>query len=74
MKRIVLILAVSLITLSAGTVIAYKNTASLGYGEAQLISREGDSVFVMDFEIDLIEIEKETKRILKELSEFTMPI
>ena len=74
MKRIVLILAVSLITLSAGTVIAYKNTASLGYGEAQLISREGDSVFVMDYEIDLIEIEKETERILKELSEFTMPI
>ncbi len=74
MKRIVLILAVSFIALSAGTVIAYKNTASLGYGEAQLISREGDSVFVMDFEIDLIEIEKETERILKELSEFTMPI
>ena len=74
MKRIVLILLTALAVLSAGPVIAYKNTASLVYGEAQLMSKEWTTLTVMDYEIDIIKLKHKAEKALEELSGMRAPI
>lgn len=51
MKKVIGILCLSLVVFSAGIVIAYYHTSSLGYDNANLISFRTDSVQIMDFDI-----------------------
>ena len=56
MKRIVLILLTGMTVFCVGGVVAYYNTASFGYGTANLITFKENAVRVLDFEIEYRQI------------------
>ena len=49
MKKTVIILLTAAVVFCAGSVVAYYNTASVGYDNANLISFCDDGIQVMDF-------------------------
>ncbi len=74
MKKTVIILISALFVLVTGTAVAYKNTASLGYDSAELISIEGKTLSVMGCEIDLLKVKKKAETALEKWSSLTSPI
>lgn len=52
MKKITLILLASAVVCSAGMTVAYYNTASIGYDNANLISFYDGGIYVLDFDIN----------------------
>ena len=52
MKKVISILAAALVALAVFTSVAYYNTSSLGYDDANIISVTGDGIRIMYFNID----------------------
>lgn len=63
MKKTGSILTVACISLIIGVCIAYYNTSSLGYDNANIISFNGESVKVLDMDIKYEDIKKEINKI-----------
>ena len=58
MKKTVLILFTSVICLCVGTAVAYYNTSSFGYDNANIITVRDDSVQILDINIKYEDVKK----------------
>ncbi len=58
MKRIILILFTSVLCISAGTAVAYYNTSSFGYDNANIITVTDDSLRIFDLYIEYEDLER----------------
>lgn len=63
MKKERKILATAVLVLSIGTAVAYYNTSSFGYDNANIISVTEDSVQIFDVNIKYEDIEKSAEKI-----------
>ena len=66
MKKTVLILIASAVLSSAGMAVAYYNTASVGYDNANLISFYDGGVYLFDFDINYDKAKNDIKNFLPE--------
>lgn len=67
MKKEAKILAVASLVLAFGTAVAYYNTSSFGYDNANILTVTEESVKVFDFNIRYEDLEKNAKK-LKEFA------
>lgn len=63
MKKEAKILAAASLALAVGTAVAYYNTSSFGYDNANIISVTEESVKIFDFDIRYEDLEKSAKKI-----------
>ncbi len=63
MKKIIIIFIISILFAALGSGVAYYNTASLGYDNANLISFYEDGIYVLDFDINYNKTKNEIKRL-----------
>lgn len=59
------ILAVAAVALALGTAVAYYNTCSLGYDNANIISFNSEELKIFDFDIKYSELEELKEKISK---------
>lgn len=62
-KNEIKILAAASLALAIGTAVAYYNTSSFGYDNANIISVTEESVKIFDFDIKYEDIEKSVEKI-----------
>lgn len=65
MKKQIKILAIAVFALCIGTTVAYYNTASLGYDNANIVSFDEEQIKILDFDIKYEEIEQVKEKISK---------
>lgn len=68
------ILALATVTLLIGIIIAYYNTSSLGYDNANIISFNNEEINIMDYNIKYKDIKKRTEQIKKIIPTDTITI
>lgn len=68
------ILALATVTLLIGIIIAYYNTSSLGYDNANIISFNNEEINIMDYNIKYKDIKKRTEQIKKIIPTETITI
>ena len=65
LKKIALILLCSAVVTSAGTAVAYYNTASIGYDSANIVSFYEGGVYLLDFDINYEKTKKDFSALKK---------
>ncbi len=74
MKSIIKILTVAAVCLSVGLAVAYYNTSSLGYDNANIISYNDEEVRIFDISINYKELSKKIEKTKNYIPDEFMPI
>lgn len=74
MKKVICILIISSIVLTAGVTAAYYNTSSLGYDNANILYIDNDIIRIFDMTIQYKKIQNKIEEIKKDIDKFSITI
>lgn len=74
MKKVICILIISSIALTAGVTVAYYNTSSLGYDNANILYIDNDVIRIFDMTIQYKKIQNKIEKIKKDIDKFSITI
>lgn len=74
MKKVICILIISSIALTAGVTVVYYNTSSLGYDNANILYIDNDIIRIFDMTIQYKKIQNKIEKIKKDIDKFSITI
>lgn len=74
MKKVICILIISSIALTSGVTVAYYNTSSLGYDNANILYIDNDIIRIFDMTIQYKKIQNKIEKIKKDIDKFSITI